>query len=137
MTGNGGLGGGRWSINKGLFHVNTCSPSFRIPSNPRTRLWSMISTIVASFPSDGPPWMRTIRPTSTSRQEDALISASPIVIDSTTDLLVDEVLCFLLSWQTHWAGLSICLLALKYLSTKIVGGINDVDLKRIMHVIGL
>jgi len=66
----------------------------------------MISTIVASFPSDGPPWTRTTRPTSTSRQEDALISASPILIDSVPGLLVDEVLYLELPWQTHWAGLS-------------------------------
>jgi hypothetical protein len=47
-----------------------------------TRLWSMISTIAASLPSEGPPWMRAMRPTSTSLHDEALISASPIVIDS-------------------------------------------------------
>ncbi|KAA8569301.1 hypothetical protein EYC84_000958 [Monilinia fructicola] len=47
-----------------------------------TRLWSMISTIAASLPSCGPPVTRTTRPTSTSLHEDALISASPIVIAS-------------------------------------------------------
>lgn len=46
----------------------------------RTRLWSMISTIVASFPSWDPPSMRTILPTSTNLQLEALISASPIVL---------------------------------------------------------
>jgi hypothetical protein len=55
-----------------------------------TRLWSMISTIVASFPSEGPLWIRTMRPTSTSLHDDTLISASPIVIDSEVEMLVED-----------------------------------------------
>ena len=58
-------------------------PVLHIFQKPKhTRLWSMISTIVASFPSDGPPLTRAMRPTSTNLQEESLISASPIVLDS-------------------------------------------------------
>ena len=43
--------------------------------------------MVASLPSEGPPWMRTTRPSSTSLHDDTLISASPIVIDSEVERL--------------------------------------------------
>ena len=38
--------------------------------------------MVASFPAEGPAWIRATRPTSTILHDDALISASPIVVDS-------------------------------------------------------
>jgi hypothetical protein len=44
----------------------------------RTRLWSMISTIVANRPSYRPSLKRTTRPTSTCLQALVVISASPI-----------------------------------------------------------
>lgn len=45
-----------------------------------TRLWSMISTMAASLPWQGwPSATTTMRPTSTRRQLDPSISASPIV----------------------------------------------------------
>lgn len=70
--------------------VSTCASNiylFALLITVHTRLWSMISTMVASFPSDGPPWMRTTRPTSTSLHDEALISASPILIDAKESIL--------------------------------------------------
>jgi hypothetical protein len=63
----------------------------------------MISTIVASLPSDGPPWMRAIRPTSTSLHDDALISASPIVIYSDGEQLAESFGDCDRVWRTYWA----------------------------------
>ena len=63
----------------------------------------MISTIVASLPSDGPPWMRAIRPTSTSLHDDTLISASPIVIDSDGEQLAESFGISDRVGRTYWA----------------------------------
>jgi hypothetical protein len=63
----------------------------------------MISTIVASLPSEGPPVMRTILPTSTSLHDDAVISASPIVIDSEVKLLAERFGTFEIDFRTYWA----------------------------------
>jgi hypothetical protein len=58
------------------------------------------------LPSEGPPWMRTTRPTSTSLHVDALMSASPIVIDSERPELADEFDCRDEVQGTYWASLS-------------------------------
>lgn len=56
------------------FHMLRYSGVF--DSMQRTRLWSMISTMVARRPAYGPSWRRTTRPTSTFFQLEALISAA-------------------------------------------------------------
>jgi len=61
-----------------------------------------------------------MRPTSTSRQEDALISASPIVIESAPDLLVDRVSLYFASVADSLGEFVELSLALKFgLATKI------------------
>lgn len=77
------------SIRAYFFNVSFLPLSLQSSPIVHTRLWSMISTIAASLPSCGPPVTRTTRPTSTSLQEDALISASPIVKSSEMSVLVD------------------------------------------------
>ena len=80
LTWNGDFGVCCWSIDEGLYVCEHLTlESSTLQDYAHTRLWSMISTIVASLPADSPPWMSTIRPTSTSLHDDALISASPIV----------------------------------------------------------
>ena len=49
------------------------------PGCKRTRLWSTISTIAASLPSNGPEAKRTTRPTSTSLQALAVTSTDPML----------------------------------------------------------
>ena len=67
LSGNGALAVCGWSVDQSLSRVNTSFQKFPIcPQVEPTRLWSMISTIAASLPSEGPPWMSAIRPTSTS-----------------------------------------------------------------------
>jgi hypothetical protein len=47
--------------------------------------------------------MRTILPTSTSLHDDAVISASPIVIDSEVKLLAERFGTFEIDFRTYWA----------------------------------
>jgi hypothetical protein len=56
------------------------------------------------LPSEGPPWISATRPTSTSLHDDALISASPIMIDSEFDRLADVVGACDRVERTHWAS---------------------------------
>ena len=81
LAGNGGLGVGSWSIDENLKYMLVPYPPYFdiFVIERRTRLWSMISTMVASLPSDGPPWIKTTRPTSTNLHCEALMSASPIL----------------------------------------------------------
>lgn len=61
--------------------VSLSPPRRRCGCHKRTRLWSIISTTAASLPASGwSPLIRMTRPTSTRRQAEPSINASPIVV---------------------------------------------------------
>ena len=60
--------------------------------------------MVASLPSEGPPWISATRPTSTSLHDEALISASPIVIDSKVEKLTEVLEACNRVERTYWVS---------------------------------